>query len=312
MTKTAVSLSLVLSLGIVLGLSAHYIGNSPPSIRDDPHQTTAVEALKTMLTSVDATEPEAIAAPAIAADEVDTDAEDSPQQLETGRVEATGPQPDLADLRLRLAAETRARQSLESQLRGLEADLQQLQQQLAELTREQAPARRFGNDRQIDEAAFIAAGLPLDTAAELAQRLNQQEMDQLYLRDQAIREGWFDTPRYQEELQALRGTNTSLREELGTDAYDRYLYASGRPNRVVVDSVIGDSPGQVVGLQAGDRIVSYNGNRIFSPGDLRTATTSGEADDYVAMQVDRSGQLIEYYVPAGPIGVRINVDSVEP
>jgi C-terminal processing protease CtpA/Prc len=219
---------------------------------------------------------------------------------------------DLVSLQAQLAVEASARRALEVQLSGVKDAVRQLEQKLEELNRVQQPVRRFSADRQIDETALQAAGLAPDYAADLAGRLNQQEMDLLYLRDQALRENWIDTPRYREEVQALRSSGTSLQDELGADAYDRYLYATGQPNRVVVSSVIGSSPGQVAGLQPGDRIVSYNGERIFSPNDLRSATSAGEPDQYVAMQVDRGGQTVEYLLPAGPIGVRLDVDNVEP
>ena len=99
-------------------------------------------------------------------------------------------------------------------------------------------------------------------------------MERLYLRDQAIREGWMDTDQYRERLQQLEFARGELRVELGDDAFDRYLYASDRPNRVRVQSLIDGSPAAAAGLRPGDVILSYGEQRILLFGDLTQMTRS--------------------------------------
>jgi S1-C subfamily serine protease len=137
-------------------------------------------------------------------------------------------------------------------------------------------------------------------------------MDLLYLRDQAIREGWLDTPRYEEAVEALRDSGPSLREELGDEDYDRFLHAAGRPNRVRVTSVFASSPGQIAGLQAGDTIVSYDGAPIRSGTDLRRATTGGAPDEPVTVRILRDGEPIDLSLLRGPIGIQMDAVSVAP
>ena len=137
-------------------------------------------------------------------------------------------------------------------------------------------------------------------------------MDLLYLRDQAIREGWIDTPRYQEAANDLRDGTLSLRDELGEEGYDRFLYATGQPNRLAITTVFDSSPAQTSGLQPGDMIVSYDGVPVRSGRDVRSATTSGEPGELVTMQVIRNGESIEVTIPRGPIGIQMDGVSVAP
>lgn len=327
MTRSVMTLSLVLITGAVIGSSVVYFALPSAAISSDHLIGKLIgkndNAAPVLITTAAAFNPNN-GNPARAGHDDGTDAETAAdhageaqdesieKNATTAAAELQAPARDLVSLQAQLTAEAAARRSLEIQLSDVKDTLRQLQQKLEKLDRPPQPARRSGNDGQIDEVALITAGVPADYAGELAQRLNQRAMDLLYLRDQAIREDWIDTPRYREEAQTLRSSTTSLREELGADAYDRYLYASGQPNRVIVSSVIGSSPAELAGLQNGDRIVSYDGNRIFSPNDLRNATTQSQPEDQVVMQVDRGGQIVEYFLPAGPIGVHLDVDNVEP
>ena len=113
-------------------------------------------------------------------------------------------------------------------------------------------------------------------------------------------------------MRDLNGDVASLRAEIGDEAYDRFLYLTGQPNRVVIDSVIADSPAQQAGLQAGDVVINYADGRIFSWVDLRDATRAGQRGEYIIMRVQRDGELFELNVPRGPLGVRMEMEQIEP
>ena len=113
---------------------------------------------------------------------------------------------------------------------------------------------------------------------ELRIRLGQAwldgwEWERLQLQDRAKREGWFNTARYYEELFALQRAHESLRPEIGDENYDRLLYALSYYNRVRVQDVIQFSPAEQAGLQPGDRIIEYNGQRVFSDYELNALTS---------------------------------------
>jgi C-terminal processing protease CtpA/Prc len=169
-----------------------------------------------------------------------------------------------------------------------------------------------GQDDGVTEAALIAAGFTKAEAAYYRRRNDEAAMAQLYLRDQAEREGWIRTPRYFEALQEIRSDLESIRNEMDDDAYARYLYAVGRPNQVTVRRVLSGSAAEIAGLQPGDILIGYEGSRIFAASEVRRATRDGNAGDTVTLEVLRDGQRIQTYVPRGPLGISMSSDSVLP
>jgi len=141
---------------------------------------------------------------------------------------------------------------------------------------------------------------------------DQLQMAQMYLRDQATREEWLDTPRFHEEMAALEAQQVSIRDELGEDGYDRYLFSLGQSNRVRVDDVMSGSPAADAGLEVGDMILRYGDTRVFRPDELVAQTTAGEPGEMVRLVVIRQGKLISVDVPRGPLGLRINATQSMP
>jgi S1-C subfamily serine protease len=158
----------------------------------------------------------------------------------------------------------------------------------------------------------VAAGLEPQQAKSIMQFLADIEMERLYLHDQATREGWLETPRYRQENMILNEREEDLRLKLGDDDYDLYLYGTGQPNRVIIQSVIEGSPAQKVGIQSKDIAYSYAGNRLYNIRDLVTTTTEGVADESVLLEVIRDGNIYEFYLPRGPLGVRVTSESHKP
>jgi len=99
------------------------------------------------------------------------------------------------------------------------------------------------------------------------------------------------------------GPQAMLRESMGDDAYARYLEAQGQPTAIRVTQVLGGSPGSRAGLQPGDELVSYNGERVFSVMDLRELTMQGEPGQDVVVEIDREGMRMQLTLPSGPIGI---------
>jgi len=228
----------------------------------------------------------------------------------------TGAEAEIIELRRRLNDEVLARQTLQKEVEQLREQVSQLDEIIDRETprpsRRQRQAAAASATGQIDEAQLTAAGFDTERAAMLAQRLNQAEMERLYLRDRAIREGWIGTERYAQAVRNLDGSLDALRRELDEQSYDRLLFAMGRPNRVAVQAVIGSSPAQQIGLQAGDIIMSYDGKRLFNGNELRTATTEGQPGTSVPLEVLRDGQRLVFYIARGPLGVRLGAASARP
>jgi S1-C subfamily serine protease len=154
-----------------------------------------------------------------------------------------------------------------------------------------------------DEAALIEQGIDEHRAAWLHEHFEELQMEELYLRDEATRDGWIGTPRYRKQVRNLRGES---RETLGDDDYDLLLYASSRNNRVLLSDILQNSPAAAAGIEPGDVLLRYDDQAIFEPRHLLTATTQGAAGSTVAVDLMRNGQSLRVYVRRGPLGARIH------
>lgn len=171
---------------------------------------------------------------------------------------------------------------------------------------------RSNRPRGLDVDALVEAGFPEGDVRGFKDRMDQVELDRLYLRDIASREGWLDTPRFREQNEALSLDYKDTREEYGEEFYDWMLYTTGHSNRIQVGDVMGGSAADSIGLQPGDLIVSYGDEKIYMPSDLRSRTSEGEAGVPTAIEVVRDGRSMRMEIPRGPLGIRVEGASVEP
>jgi len=160
--------------------------------------------------------------------------------------------------------------------------------------------------------ALSALGIDESITQRIKAREEKQEMDHLYLRDAAIREGWFGTEKYFEKTKDIDQTSDVYREELGDEDYDRYLFKTGQSNRVKVLSVISNSPAANIGIEKSDIIVQYDQETIFSWSDLTQSTTHGDAGQEVSIIIQRNGAEIEFFIPRGPLGIRLENVKLNP
>lgn len=165
-----------------------------------------------------------------------------------------------------------------------------------------------------DPAPVLAAGFPPEEVDRFRARLDELELERLYLRDRATREGWLDTPRFREESGALGREFLGLRDEFDEGLYDWVMYSTGHPNRVAVTEVLSGSAAEAAGLRNGDVIVRYDQRLVLSPTELRDATATGRAGELVAIEVQRTGDPapLRVFVPRGPLGVRMTPTRVTP
>ncbi|MEL7451445.1 MAG: PDZ domain-containing protein [Pseudomonadota bacterium] len=216
-----------------------------------------------------------------------------------------------------VAQEVSERLRLQQEMEDLREQLDAMEKRLASATsvRQAAtPANARGRGQQVvlTEERLIEAGFSAFDAAELKAKVDQIEMDRLYLQDTARREGWTGKERYREEMLAINQRSSAFREELGDDGYDKYLFALGRPNRVVVQSVLDQSPAEVAGIRPGDYIMSYDGSRLFRQGEIRQLTATGQAGATVPVDIVRDGRVMQVYIPRGPLGIRMSSATVQP
>jgi len=168
---------------------------------------------------------------------------------------------------------------------------------------EQAP----GDTRPwFDDGALLATGVPAAEVERLRELWAEVELEKLYLRDEAAREGAPHTRRRIRELEA------EVRTELGETGYDRLLYATGRINRVMISDVLSNSPAADAGLQAGDLVLRYAGDRVFGPSELKSATRGGESGERIRLEVLRGEQTLSVSMLRGPLGVRLKGERRTP
>jgi membrane-associated protease RseP (regulator of RpoE activity) len=160
-----------------------------------------------------------------------------------------------------------------------------------------------------DEAALVERGVDDRRAAWLRERFDALQMDELYLRDEAAREGWLGKSRYHRMVRDLRAAS---REEIGDEDYDLLLYASGRDNRVLLSDVLQNSPAAEAGIEPGDILDRYDDRAIFSSPELISATRRGAPGSTVPVDLVRDGERLRLYVPQGPLGVRIRTTRLFP
>ena len=254
---------------------------------------------------------------------------DSPHisPLDTGMISAPTSEPASNPFAsVQTPASSERLQALQNQLDSLSRRVVQLEQRLAketesgsaEATVTPAPPPAFarlanpGMNRSLTAENLTRAGVDPELANDIIQRKNDIDLKKLELRDRATREHYLGTSRYNRELNALTANEVSLREEIGDAAFDSYLYATGQNNRVRVSSVMNGSQAEIAGIQNGDIIISYDGKNLFDWGELQRATTLGERGEYVDMNVLRDGQLLDLWVPRGPLGVHLGAARLEP
>ena len=161
-------------------------------------------------------------------------------------------------------------------------------------------------DRRLTEAGFEEEEL-----LQLKQVQNKFRMERLELRDRASREGWLNSAEFTSANRNLARQNR-VRQTLGDERYDLYLYTGKENNRVQIGEVIDGSAAQQAGILPGDVIRSYADSRVFQFFELRQLTTSGQRDELVNLSILREGEELQLVLPRGPLGVTVSGTRLEP
>jgi hypothetical protein len=157
---------------------------------------------------------------------------------------------------------------------------------------------RLRNSAENRADRLVAGGFTQGEADWIIRRESELRMESLQARYDADRNGT-----QQDFLQSRQATANGLRQELGDADYERYLTSNGRSTRVAVSSVLESSPAQTAGLQTGDEIINYDGQRVFSMSDLVSETLRGELGQNVAVDFMRDGVQMQVVIARGPFGI---------
>jgi C-terminal processing protease CtpA/Prc len=164
------------------------------------------------------------------------------------------------------------------------------------VSRREAYRRRNSPEGRMQ--ALIDAGFLPSQASMIVQRESELQMEAIRARYEAERSG--DPTDF---FRSRNATSQVLREELGDADYERYLVANGRSTSITVSSVIESSPAQSAGLQPGDEIVRYDGERVFDLNDISRQAAQGEPGQNIVVDIMRNGAPMQMVLPRGPIGI---------
>ena len=242
----------------------------------------------------------------------DADATQTPRSVPSPFVEASTEQPDLSAIYRQLDALSARLHVLETVIDERANVSDEETSRIAASNNNSAQPQMSSANRALSTEKLVNAGLESSIAEDIVRRKNQLELDKLELRDAAVRGGYLGSERYMDELQALLDEDVSLREELGDDLYDRYLFTNGQMNRIRVASVMAGSAAEQSGVSANDIVLTYDQQRMFEYTELQQATTQGDREEFVSMMVERDGQDLMLWVPRGPLGVRLTMTRVDP
>jgi len=171
--------------------------------------------------------------------------------------------------------------------------------------------------RQLDEDALLAAGVDYEDVVRLRESFEAAEAERARLRAAAEQEGRRLTA---EERDALWQLESELEQELGAEAYDQMLYASGDPNRAQVRWVSTSSPAEAAGLTSGDLILRYDGLPIYRYDEFRFMVEETPPGTPVPIEFQRGGEVHRTEMVTGPMprryrgvdGLDVIPRSVEP
>lgn len=214
-------------------------------------------------------------------------------------------------------------QAVRQQLQLIE---QALQQQGADHEAPQGAATAIprtvaGSNRRVASALtrrlynldnLIRGGIDPARAEDIVRRKNSVELERLALQDRATREGYLDTQQYYDELEAINADDVSLRDELGDQRYDEYLYNSKQNNRILITSVMLGSVAEQAGILRGDIVLSYDNLQMYNWQELKDATSEGQLGEYVSISINRTGEIFSFSVPRGPLGIELGATRLAP
>ncbi len=212
-----------------------------------------------------------------------------------------------------VSEERQARQLLEDELFVLFAEIDRLESSVgdrvnsrderdgADIEATQIFERRRGDRSsggQRDD--LITAGLAPNRADWILQRESELRYESMQARFEARNSG-----ASQDFFDAALNPESMLRAEIGDTEYEMYLEANNRPTAVSISGVMASSPGERAGLQTGDQILNYDGQRVFSTWELVQQTMGGGGEGTVVVDLLRDGAPMQIVLPRGPIGVEV-------
>ncbi|WP_250463019.1 PDZ domain-containing protein [Microbulbifer litoralis] len=170
-------------------------------------------------------------------------------------------------------------------------------------------SERYRKYRRMQLQRLIDAGLNPDRAEYILDKQERFQYEHMkityeyrHLRDKSSAEA----QQIKEKLSNYSHPRKMFEHELSEQEFELYLDVNGGRQEMQVDRVLDNTPAQSAGLQPGDKIISYNGERIFHSGDLRSQIYKVAPGETVKVEVQRAGSSATevIYLPSGPLGIQ--------
>jgi membrane-associated protease RseP (regulator of RpoE activity) len=145
------------------------------------------------------------------------------------------------------------------------------------------------------EELLSSVGFNAGAALGLRQRSDRFVQARDYLSKEAVRE----------ESAASLELARSQKKEIGEEAYSYMLWSAGIPNRVAVNEVLPDSSASRLGLQRGDIVLRYDGERVFEMDELAFLVREPSQSSSAEVEILRNGELMRLSAPRGVLGISI-------
>ena len=163
-------------------------------------------------------------------------------------------------------------------------------------------------EKWFDANTLLALGVREDEIKRIEEVWQEYFMYRIRIENERSR----NEDKWKEAAQLNIMNATQAREALGDESFDAMLYAAGERNRVFFSQLLDDSPGMSAGLMPGDELISYDGQRIFRPSEIKRLTSQGDRGEWVEVQVQREGEPRRFFVLRGPIGAQLDFRSRPP
>ncbi len=157
-----------------------------------------------------------------------------------------------------------------------------------------------GSSREARRQRMEAAGLQAEQIDRILEKENELRRADLQETWEKRRQKYLDG----ELVNPRQSVQQRLRAQLTTDEYERYLESLGRLGTVRLQQVYAGSAAATAGLQPGDEIIRYQGERVYDVQDLNLASVQGAAGEPVVIDILRDGSTVQVAVPRGPLGVQ--------
>lgn len=205
-----------------------------------------------------------------------------------------------SDLEAALVSERGVTQSLLDEIDRLESQIERLSANPPDPLGGQAWVRDAWAELAVDEPEIdrqqqlVDGGFDPSRAAWMAER--ESELQIAVTNDH---DGMMPLDHLETRLLARQ----ALRAEIGDYEYEQYLAATGQSTAVAVMQVIPESPAAIGGLQVGDEIIDYDGERVFNVLELSEVTGGDRTGGSVIVNIERDGIPMQLVLPRGALGI---------